>query len=291
MDLLRRAIDDPSARRHVHALLSAAGVWELDPLGDERIELEAAAAVAQVAGEFALPYPVAERLSRAPGSEGTLLVSVREGRQVANHADLELAWTAVDLTGRAFEVVGASGRLSTKLGPFAAEIELRPSHHSAPRLAALATVLHSWWLLGLLRSALADTVRYAGERKQFGHALLEFQSVAFGMADMKVAVDGLEEIAKYALWSVGQDSDGGDALTDALSLRVAALEASHIVMRGAHQYHGAMGFTNEVDVSWLSRASQAVRRLPDGDSVTQELLASMMSTRGFVAVGVPVLEA
>lgn len=57
---------------------------------------------------------------------------------------------------------------------------------------------------------------------------------------------------------------------------------------GAHQYHGAMGFTDEVDLSWLSRASQFVRRRPEGESATQELLAAKMTDHGFAALTMPV---
>jgi hypothetical protein len=281
VQILRTAVRDPAARGTVDAVLDRAGVWQLDPLADAT-ELEAAAAVCQVAGEFALPYPVAERLARTPGGAATLLVSCREARRLGAHVDLELGWTGVDLTGATYDVSDfARPLLGTKLGPFAGEVDarLRPGH--APRVAALITVFQCWWLLGLSQAALADTIDYTGVRAQFGRPLRAFQSVGFGLADMTVAADGLGELAKYALWSVREDTDGDIALTDALSLRVAALEAAGVVMRGAHQYYGAMGFTDEVDVSWLSRASQFVRRLPDSESVTQELLAARMAEHDF----------
>jgi 3-oxo-4-pregnene-20-carboxyl-CoA dehydrogenase alpha subunit len=287
VDLLRNAVVEPASRKLAERLLSGAGVWELEPLTDP-VELEAAAAASLVAGEFALPYPVTERLAHQQGHGAILLVSLAGTRQLGSHVDLDLGWAAVDLAGNAYDLTECSPiLLRTKLGPFAGEVTARKRRERQPRVTALAIVLQCWWLLGLLKRAVADTVEYTGVRTQFGRPLRGFQSVSFGLADMSVAVDGLEELAKYALWSLREDAAGEIALTDALSLRVAALEAAGIVMRGAHQYHGAMGFTDEVDVSWLSRASHFVRRLPDSESVTQELLAAMISDHGFEAFTVP----
>jgi len=284
VDLLRGAVAEPERRADAERILGGIGAWELNPLSDG-VELEAAAMISQVAGEVGLPYPVAERLGHAEGAAATALVSATDNRHIASHADLDLAWSAVDFRGHAYDVVARSGELlGTKLGPFASEFTVQRRAERLPRTAALVTTLQGWWLLGLLKKSLTDTARYTREREQFGRALRGFQSVAFGLADMAVALDGLEELAKYALWSIREDGDGETALTDALSLRVAALEAAQVVLRGAHQYHGAMGFTDEVDVSWLSRASQSFRRLPEGESATQELLAARMSQYGFAAI-------
>ena len=67
-------------------------------------------------------------------------------------------------------------------------------------------------------------------------------------------------LAKYALWSVGTGRP--EALDDALALRLAALEAAEVVFRVTHQLHGAIGFCDETTLSWLSRYSQPLRRLP-----------------------------
>ena len=55
-----------------------------------------------------------------------------------------------------------------------------------------------------------------------------------------------------------------DALADALALRLAAIEAADTVFRISHQLHGAMGFCDESTLSWISRYSQPLRRLPWG---------------------------
>jgi alkylation response protein AidB-like acyl-CoA dehydrogenase len=89
---------------------------------------------------------------------------------------------------------------------------------------------------------------------------------------------GAEELAKYALWSV--QTRRVDVLADALALRLATLEAADVVFRVTHQLHGAIGFCDETTLSWLSRHSQPLRRLPFGLSATRDLLTQRLGRHG-----------
>lgn len=86
-------------------------------------------------------------------------------------------------------------------------------------------------------------------------------------------------LANYSLWSVLARQPG--AAVDALACRFAALEVAETVFRAGHQMHGAMGFCDEFDLSWLSRHSQATRRLPWGHSQTQARLLDAMADAPF----------
>ena len=97
------------------------------------------------------------------------------------------------------------------------------------------------------------------------------------------AVDrGLDILAKYTIWSVG--SGRPEALHDALALRLAALEAADVVFRVCHQLHGAVGFCDETTLSWLSRYSQPLRRLPIGLSATRDVLTRAVGRRGLTGL-------
>jgi hypothetical protein len=65
---------------------------------------------------------------------------------------------------------------------------------------------------------------------------------------------------------------------------MAALEAAEIVFRVTHQLHGAVGFCDETTLSWLSRHSQPLRRLPLGLSATQDLLTSRVGRHGLLGL-------
>ena len=140
-------------------------------------------------------------------------------------------------------------------------------------------VLQCWTLLGMLQSAQAMTVNYVRDRRQFGQSLAEFQSVQFALTDVAVATQGLEELCKYTTWAIGNRP--AEALTDAIALRSASLEAAETTFRIAHQLHGAIGFCDESDLSWLSRHSQALRRLPFGRSQTEAALVRADPRTGF----------
>ena len=65
---------------------------------------------------------------------------------------------------------------------------------------------------------------------------------------------------------------------------MAAIEAAEIVFRVCHQLHGAVGFCDETTLSWLSRYSQPLRRLPLGLSATRDHLTRRVGPRGLTGL-------
>ena len=161
---------------------------------------------------------------------------------------------------------------------FVSALELEPLDDKGADDVSLGLVLPCWTLLGMLDRALELTRDYVLERRQFGQPLATFQGVQFQLTDGEVERVGLEELAKYALWSI--ESGDPAALRDALALRAAALQAAEIVFRVAHQLHGAIGFCDETALSWVSRASVPLRRLPFGTSATRAQLTRSMGRQG-----------
>jgi alkylation response protein AidB-like acyl-CoA dehydrogenase len=119
-------------------------------------------------------------------------------------------------------------------------------------------------------------------RHQFGQPLSTFQNVQYQLTEAVVARVGVEELAKYALWSIATGRP--EAVADALALRLAVVEAAEVVFRVTHQLHGAIGFCDETTLSWLSRAGQALRRLPLGPSATRAALTDRIGRRGLAGL-------
>lgn len=153
---------------------------------------------------------------------------------------------------------------------------------SADADLALVLTLQSWTLLGMLDRAMELAKAHVLVREQFGRPLAEFQAVQFQLTDAEVERKGVEMLARYAVWSI--QSGRSDAVADALALRLAALEAADIVFRVAHQLHGALGFCDESPLSWLSRHSLPLRRLPMGGGGTEQWLALRVGTRGLTGL-------
>ncbi|MFI9596236.1 acyl-CoA dehydrogenase family protein [Nonomuraea sp. NPDC052265] len=115
------------------------------------------------------------------------------------------------------------------------------------------TVATAAQLVGVARELLAVSVSYAGVRRQFGAAIGSFQSVRHKLADVAVAVEFAAPLVHRAALSV--DRDAPTAERDASAAKAAAGEAATLAARVALQTHGAIGYTEELDLRfWLARA-------------------------------------
>ncbi|MER6513221.1 acyl-CoA dehydrogenase family protein [Nonomuraea sp. NPDC001636] len=120
----------------------------------------------------------------------------------------------------------------------------------AARAVAVATAAQ---LIGVARELLAVSVSYAGVRRQFGAAIGSFQAVRHRLADVAVAVEFAAPLVHRAALSV--DRDAPTAGRDASAAKAAAGEAAALAARVALQTHGAIGYTEELDLRfWLARA-------------------------------------
>ena len=258
-------------------VLNELGAWELDARTDAD-GLEAAAALCRSAGYWAVPYPVAERLARPVDLDTDGLIVVSSNRPAGAVGGVETRWTAVTLDGARSLVVGHG-----VTGPaFVTPLEVSETDRFGAGDVALGLVLPCWTLLGMLDRALELTIAHVSLRKQFGQPLSTFQGVQFQLTDAEVERSGLEILAKYALWSAG--SGRPEAVVDALALRMSAIEAAEVVFRVCHQLHGAIGFCDETTLSWLSRYSQPLRRLPLGLSATRDELTRRAGSGGLTGL-------
>jgi hypothetical protein len=262
----------------VGQVLGELGAWDLEA-GSDPESREAAAALCRSAGYWAVPYPVAERLSRPADLEVDGLVVIAGDRPEAAVGGLDNRWGTVTLAGKRGRVADQADS-----GPgFVSALTVEHVDDQGLPDLALALVLPCWTLLGMLDRAIDETVAHISLRKQFDQPLSGFQGVQFQLTDAEVERSGVDILAKYALWSVGSDT----AIEDALALRMAAIEAAEVVFRVCHQLHGAVGFCDETTLSWLSRYSQALRRLPFGLSATRDHLTRRVGRRGLTGLYVP----
>ena len=109
--------------------------------------------------------------------------------------------------------------------------------------APAAEVLTQWRVglaaeaSGLMAAALAATVTYVSERKQFGRPIATFQALRHRLAEAQVVANG----AHWMTMKAATSRDPGDAALAALH----AQEAARRVTYDFHQFLGAMGMTLE----------------------------------------------
>ncbi|WP_436491961.1 acyl-CoA dehydrogenase family protein [Actinokineospora sp. HUAS TT18] len=101
-------------------------------------------------------------------------------------------------------------------------------------------------LVGLAHAMLDRTVAYAKVRTQFGQPIGRFQAVKHKLADVFVAVEFARPLVFGAAVTFTRE--------DISAAKVAAGEAANLAARTALQVHGAVGYTQECDLSlWLAR--------------------------------------
>ena len=275
--LVQIAEQEPHRREQIIVpVLAELGAWDLEP-HDSVDDLEAAAALCRSVGYWVVAYPVAERLCRRPGLGTDGLVVIPDLNPAAAIAGLDLRWSAVTMDGRRSLATPRPSEIAPRKSAFVTDLDLHPVDTDGAKDLALGLVLPCWTLLGMLDRAVALTCSYVLDRQQFGKPLATLQSVQFQMTDAEVERAGVEELAKYALWSI--ETEREEAIDDALALRLAAVEAAETVFRIAHQLHGAIGFCDETTLSWVSRYSVPLRRLPFGVSATRHELTSQLGRR------------
>jgi alkylation response protein AidB-like acyl-CoA dehydrogenase len=129
-----------------------------------------------------------------------------------------------------------------------------PGTARATDLAALCTAALS---LGTGRHLLAATVAYARTRTQFGTPIGGFQAVKHRLADVLLQLDFAEPLLYGAAVALQDAAPAGapGAVVEIAAAKAACGEAGYSAARAALQLHGAIGYTDEFDLSlWIRRA-------------------------------------
>ena len=118
----------------------------------------------------------------------------------------------------------------------------------AYEFGALATAAQ---LVGAAEAMLDAAVDYAKQRSQFGRVIGSYQAIKHKLADVHIAV----ELARPLVYGAALSLEPRDVS----AAKAAASDAALLAARASLQTHGAIGFTQEHDLSqWLLRA-QALR--------------------------------
>lgn len=134
--------------------------------------------------------------------------------------------------------------------------------------------------LGIAQASLEASMTYATGRRQFGHAIAEFQAVQFKIADMSVKV----EAARLLTWRAAALRDAGKDHT--LQSSQAKLYSSEIAVEAALdaiQIHGGYGYIKDYPVERYLRDAK-LGTIGEGTSEVQRLVIAreLLALRGMV---------
>lgn len=188
--------------------------------------------------------------------KGTLLISTSGGERHGGH----------NLSGEARDVWTFTEAPAI---PVAADVFL---------LGAFARVAQ---IAGALDAALALSVGYVNDRKQFGRPLAKFQAVQQSLASFACEAAA----ANCAAMGLAQALERADKAGETADFEVAAakLRANRAVGIGtsaAHQAHGAIGFTWDYGLHPITRRLWSARSEFGGDSHWSALLGARVARAG-----------
>ena len=120
-----------------------------------------------------------------------------------------------------------------------------PAGLDAAVLHAMGATLRSLAMAGAVERVLDLTVRYAGERVQFGRPLGKFQAVQQNLAVLAGQSAAAGAAADGAAEAFAELAAGGSRSLAVAAAKMRCGEAAGIACSIAHQMHGAIGFTHE----------------------------------------------
>lgn len=216
-------------------------------------------------GRWCVPGPVTESIAVAPVlladdercaalASGELIATVAQPPEVPRAVDAEAAGLVLLATDDGV-TEGAASDCHESVDPSRRLYDVTATGEvwqadvkRAYEFGALATAAQ---LIGAAEALLDATVDYAKQRTQFGRVIGSYQAIKHKLADVHIAIELARPLVYGAALSL--------APRDVSAAKAAAAAAGLLAARSALQTHGAIGFTQEHDLSlWLLRV-QALR--------------------------------
>ncbi len=222
-------------------------------------------------GRWNVPGPVTESIAVAPILLGDddRVGALASGELIATVAAPPLVPRAVDadtaglilLAGESTVADAEKGTPHESVDPARKLFEVTASGEARPadverafEFGALATAAQ---LVGAAQAMLDASVEYAKQRSQFGTIIGTYQAIKHKLADVLIAVEMARPLVYGAALSLADGSQ--DTARDVSAAKVAAADAALLAARSSLQTHGAIGFTQEHDLSLLLLRVQALR--------------------------------
>jgi acyl-CoA dehydrogenase len=163
--------------------------------------------------------------------------------------------------------------------PVVAAAPLRGRLGKQPVWAGGALV-RSAQMAGGLEFLLAQSAKYVTERKQFGRPLAAFQAIQQNLALLAGHTAAAGMAAQQAFHAVDRTGEGGDASFEIAVAKVRTGEAAGLGAGIAHQAHGAIGFTYEHSLHFVTRRLWSWRAEFGAESHWSVALGREVAARG-----------
>jgi len=131
--------------------------------------------------------------------------------------------------------------------------------------------------IGLAQGALDDSIRYAGERRQFGQSISEFQAIRFKIADMATQIEAARQLNYFVCEQIdtGQRCD-----KEASMVKLFASEMAERVCSEGLQIHGGAGYTTLHAVERHWRDARLTKIFEGTSEIQKRIISDRLLGRG-----------
>ena len=265
---------DVGPARKVWATLADLGVTALvvaekfDGVDAHPIDLVVAA---ERLGRWGVPGPVAESIAVAPVlladddrsaalASGDLIATVAMPPGAPRAVDADFAGLVLLATDGEVRD-GAAGEQHASVDParrlFDVSASGEPQKADIARAFEIGALVTAAQLVGAGQAMLDASVAYAKQRSQFGRVIGSYQAIKHKLADVHIALEMARPLVYGAALSLADGSP--DTARDVSAAKAAAADAALLSAHSSLQTHGAIGYTQEHDLSLLLLRVQALR--------------------------------
>lgn len=193
-----------------------------------------------------------------------VLCAARTAAPASAAEGVSLFLVGADSEGIEREPIAATGdgrafALSFRGVSISAAALLGEPHLGWPALARAGqrgAVLASAMMLGACERVLEITLEHARTRYQFGQPIGSQQAIQHRCADMAIDIAIARDLTYKAAWTIARGQPGD---WEAAAAKCWTGDAAERVLNGAVRIHGAMGLTDECDISLYFRRCLALR--------------------------------
>ncbi len=265
---------DTDPGRKVWATLADLGVTALlvaerfDGIDAHPVDLVVAA---ERLGYWGVPGPVAESLAVAPilMADDERSGALASGELVATVALPPAAPRAVDADFAGLVLLAADGEVRdgtageqhASVDPARRLFDVtgtgEAQNADTARAFDFGALITAAQLVGAGQAMLDASVSYAKQRSQFGRVIGSYQAIKHKLADVHIAIEMARPLVYGAALSLADGSS--DAARDVSAAKASAADAALLSAHSSLQTHGAIGYTQEHDLSLLLLRVQALR--------------------------------
>ena len=124
--------------------------------------------------------------------------------------------------------------------------------------------------LGIAQGAINETIKYVGERKQFGKTIGSFQNTKFKLAELQAKVDA----ARLLVWRAACAKDNHEPIsTYAAMAKLVCSDVANETTRTCVQLFGGYGYSREYPVERMMRDDK-ITEIYEGTSEVQKMVIS-----------------